>query len=151
MRAFLRQMIEIQKEMTESLLSLATRGADRRLPRRHRSDGEVVMSDLGTTISDLGTASARIIERQSTKTGSDCDAVSDHYAYRTTWSAEDEAHVGLCAEFPSLTWLAATPDEALSGVRRLVRSCLADMRANGEPVPEPLAEHPTLGSDGASG
>ena len=70
MGAFLRQMVETHTEMTAFLLSLATRGADpRSLRRHHRSDGEVVMSDLATTISDLGTASARVIERQSTKTG----------------------------------------------------------------------------------
>ena len=62
--------------------------------------------------------------------------MSDHYTYRITWSAEDGEHVGLCAEFPSLSWLAATPGEALSGIRRLV----ADMRTNGEPVPEPMAD-----------
>ena len=31
--------------------------------------------------------------------------MSDHYTYRITWSAEDNEHVGLCAEFPSLSWL----------------------------------------------
>ena len=72
-------------------------------------------------------------------------AASDHYTYRITWSAEDDEHVGLCAEFPSLSWLAATPDEALSGVRRLVRECVADMRANGETVPEPMADRPYSG------
>ncbi len=61
--------------------------------------------------------------------------MSDHYTYRVTWSAEDGEHVGLCAEFPSLSWLAATPGEALSGIRRLVADCVADMRTNGEPVP----------------
>lgn len=66
--------------------------------------------------------------------------MSDHYTYRITWSAEDGEHVGLCAEFPSLSWLAATPEEVLSGVRRLVRGCVADMRASGEPVPEPMAD-----------
>ena len=47
--------------------------------------------------------------------------MTDHYTYRITWSAEDGEHVGLCAEFPSLSWLAPTPDEALAGIRRLVR------------------------------
>ena len=32
---------------------------------------------------------------------------ADHYTYRVTWSPEDGEHVGLCAEFPSLCWLAA--------------------------------------------
>lgn len=64
----------------------------------------------------------------------------DHYTYRITWSAEDEEHLGLCAEFPSLSWLAATPGEALSGIRKLVRSVLSDMQVNGESSPEPLAD-----------
>ena len=66
--------------------------------------------------------------------------MSDHYTYRITWSAEDGEHVGLCAEFPSLSWLAPTPGEALSGVRRLVADCVDDMQTNGEPVPEPMAD-----------
>ena len=66
--------------------------------------------------------------------------MSDHYTYRVTWSAEDGEHVGLCAEFPSLSWLALTPGEALSGIRRLVSDCVSDMRTNGEPVPEPMAD-----------
>ncbi len=66
--------------------------------------------------------------------------MSDHYTYRITWSAEDAEHVGLCAEFPSLSWLAATPAEALSGIQRLVADCVADMQTNGEPVPQPMAD-----------
>ena len=66
--------------------------------------------------------------------------MSDHYTYRITWSSEDGEHVGRCAEFPSLSWLAPTPGEALSGIRRLVSDCVSDMRTNGEPVPEPMAD-----------
>ncbi len=65
---------------------------------------------------------------------------SDHYTYRVTWSEEDGEYVGLCAEFPSLSHLAATRGEALEGVSALVRDVVADLAANGEPVPEPLAE-----------
>ena len=28
-----------------------------------------------------------------------------HYTYRVTWSPEDDEHLGLCAEFPLLSWL----------------------------------------------
>ena len=35
---------------------------------------------------------------------------ADQFTYRVTWSAEDSEHVGLCAEFPSLSWLARTPE-----------------------------------------
>ncbi|MDH4393663.1 MAG: toxin-antitoxin system HicB family antitoxin [Aquabacterium sp.] len=64
----------------------------------------------------------------------------DHYTYRVTWSAEDGEHLGLCAEFPSLSWLAATPVEALEGIRNVVAECVRDMAAGGEPVPEPIAD-----------
>ncbi len=63
----------------------------------------------------------------------------DRYTYRVTWSEEDQEYVGLCAEFPSLSWLASSPDEALGGIRQVVADVVADLEANGEPVPEPLA------------
>lgn len=65
---------------------------------------------------------------------------TDRYTYRVTWSAEDQEHVGLCAEFPSLSWLAATPEEALAGIRKAVAGVVADMETAGEAVPEPVAE-----------
>ena len=65
---------------------------------------------------------------------------ASHYTYRVTWSAEDEEYVGLCAEFPSLGWLASTQEEAVSGIRVLVKDCVADMQANDEPPPEPMAD-----------
>ena len=64
---------------------------------------------------------------------------NDRYTYRVTWSEEDSEHVGLCAEFPSLSWLAGTPEAALRGIRKVVADVVADLRANGEPVPEPVA------------
>ena len=64
----------------------------------------------------------------------------DHYTYRVTWSPEDGEHVGLCVEFPSLSWLAATPEAALLGIRQMVFEAVADMQTAGETVPEPLAE-----------
>jgi predicted HicB family RNase H-like nuclease len=63
-----------------------------------------------------------------------------HYTYRVTWSADDREHVGLCTEFPSLSWLAASPQAALDGIQRVVAGVVADMRSNGEPVPVPLSE-----------
>ena len=63
----------------------------------------------------------------------------DRYTYRITWSEEDGEHVGLCAEFPSLSWLEATPEKALAGIRRLVKESVADMRKNHEAIPEPLS------------
>ena len=65
--------------------------------------------------------------------------VVDRYTYRVTWSAEDQEHVGLCAEFPSLSWLEKTPEKALVGIRKLVRESIADLQKNREEVPEPIA------------
>ena len=64
---------------------------------------------------------------------------NDRYTYRVTWSEEDAEHVGLCAEFPSLSWLAPSPEGALRGIRRLVAEVITDMKTNGESIPEPLA------------
>lgn len=63
-----------------------------------------------------------------------------HYTYRVEWSPEDGEWVALCAEFPSLSWLEASPAEALVGILRLVDDVIADMEACGEDPPQPLAE-----------
>jgi predicted HicB family RNase H-like nuclease len=63
-----------------------------------------------------------------------------HYTYRVTWSAEDGEHLALCAEFPSLSWLAKTPEAALKGMQKVVADAVADKQASGEAVPEPLAD-----------
>ena len=64
----------------------------------------------------------------------------DHYTYRVTWSPEDGEHVGLCAEFPSLSWLAETPEAALKGIRQVVADVVAEMQTTGEKIPSPIAE-----------
>ncbi|WKZ46410.1 MAG: toxin-antitoxin system HicB family antitoxin [Anaerolineales bacterium] len=64
---------------------------------------------------------------------------NDRFTYRVTWSEEDEEYVGLCAEFPSLSWLEPSPEEALQGIRRVVAQTVSDMKKNGEAIPEPIA------------
>ena len=63
----------------------------------------------------------------------------DRYTYRLTWSEEDGEHVGLCAEFPSLSWLDSTPEKALTGIRKVVKEVLADITKSGETIPEPIS------------
>jgi predicted RNase H-like HicB family nuclease len=63
----------------------------------------------------------------------------DQSTYRVSWSEEDEEYVGTGVEFPSLSWLDSTPDNALAGIRKVVPRCLADMKRSGESLPEPLA------------
>lgn len=64
---------------------------------------------------------------------------NDHYTYRVTWSADDNEYVGLCAEFPSLSWLTEEPEAALKGIRNLVADVVNDMAEDKEKIPEPLA------------
>ena len=62
----------------------------------------------------------------------------DRYTYRVIWSEDDNQLVGLCAEFPSLSYLASTPEKAIQGILKVVADVVKDMEANDEPVPEPI-------------
>lgn len=66
-------------------------------------------------------------------------AEKDFYTYRVTFSLEDDEYLGLCAEFPSLSWLSPDPEGALRGIRKLVAEVVEDMKANNESTPEPIA------------
>jgi len=63
---------------------------------------------------------------------------SDKYTYRVLWSEEDGEFIGLCAEFPSLSWLAPSAEKALKGIRSVVKECVSDMSKNKEEIPLPL-------------
>ena len=64
---------------------------------------------------------------------------NDRYTYRVTWSDDDKEYVGLCVEFPSLSWLSATPEAALKGIRKLVAEIVEDMKSSNESVPDPIS------------
>ena len=66
-------------------------------------------------------------------------AKNDKFTYRVTWSEDDNEYVGLCAEFPSLSWLADSPENVLKGIQNLVADVLLDMDKSGEPIPEPIS------------
>jgi predicted HicB family RNase H-like nuclease len=63
----------------------------------------------------------------------------DKFTYRVTWSDDDNEYAGLCAEFPSLSWLAKTPESALKGIRKVVDDVMRDMQNKGEAIPEPIS------------
>ena len=69
----------------------------------------------------------------------------DRFTYRVTWSDEDQEYVGLCAEFPSLSWLEASPEKSLQGIRKLVKEVVADLKRRKVPVPEPISTRPFSG------
>ena len=64
---------------------------------------------------------------------------NDLYTYRVTWSEEDQEYVGLCTEFPSLSWLAENQELALNGIRQLVANVISDMKKSNEKIPIPIA------------
>jgi predicted HicB family RNase H-like nuclease len=64
---------------------------------------------------------------------------NDLYTYRVTWSEEDQEYVGLCTEFPSLSWLAENQELTLNGIRQLVANVISDMKKNNEKIPIPIA------------
>jgi predicted RNase H-like HicB family nuclease len=63
----------------------------------------------------------------------------DRYTCHVSWSEEDSEYVATCVEFPSLSHLAPVSGDALAGVQALVRDVVEDMRANEEPIPQPLS------------
>ena len=62
------------------------------------------------------------------------------YTYRVFWSEEDQEFVGLCAEFPGLSWLDENQEKAFTGIVALVQDCIHDLAAHDEPIPEPLSK-----------
>lgn len=49
----------------------------------------------------------------------------ENFAVR--WSAEDQEYVATCEAFPSLSWLAPGPIQALAGLTKLIRETRRDL------------------------
>lgn len=64
---------------------------------------------------------------------------TNYYTYRILWSPEDEQHIGLCAEFPSLSYSNAQAENALTGIMNLVSETIEGMKKSGKEVPIPSA------------
>jgi len=67
----------------------------------------------------------------------------DHYRYGVTWSAADRQHIAWVEEFPSLSCLRDSPQEALSGIRQQVADTLRALQAQSERVPAPKSASST--------
>lgn len=64
---------------------------------------------------------------------------AEKYTYRVIWSEEDKEFIGLCTEFPSLSWLDKTQGAALNGINKVVSDVLKDMKKHNEEIPEPIS------------
>jgi len=65
---------------------------------------------------------------------------ADHYTYRLAWSVKDDEFIATVIEFPSLSWLAPSREQALTGLTSLIEEVLLDMLASGEEIPAPWDE-----------
>jgi len=76
--------------------------------------------------------------RNKSKSKASARDYADKYTYRIQWHEEDREFVGLCAEFPLLSWLAPKHEAALKGIRAVVSDVVTDKLKRGESIPEPL-------------
>ncbi|ELR98932.1 hypothetical protein [Gloeocapsa sp. PCC 73106] len=61
----------------------------------------------------------------------------DKYTYKTIWSEEDQEFVGLCEEFPSLSYLNPDRHQAYEGIVNLAKDVILDLKSTDEPIPKP--------------
>ncbi|MDI9349009.1 MAG: toxin-antitoxin system HicB family antitoxin [Candidatus Symbiobacter sp.] len=64
----------------------------------------------------------------------------DHYIYRVFWSEEEGGYVGLCTEFPKISWSDDSIESAFAGIRKIVEEVLEDMKSMGVTPPIPFAD-----------
>lgn len=66
-----------------------------------------------------------------------CDSMALLYAYRVSWSPEDQAFIATVDEWPSLSALdGQSPDRAVKALCRVVAACMRDMSPE-ESYPKP--------------
>jgi len=63
---------------------------------------------------------------------------ADKYTYRVLWS-DHRQYVGVCTEFPGLSYQAETHAAALDGIIARVRGELESKQEEGEELPVPMA------------
>ena len=64
---------------------------------------------------------------------------AEKYTYRVLWSEDARRYVGVCSEFPTLSFQAATHAVALDGIIAWVREMLENIRRLGQVAPTPAA------------
>lgn len=61
----------------------------------------------------------------------------DQYTYRTEWNHGEQSFVATVTEFPSLSWIAKTPEDATAGLKAVVHETLVDLNQSGGYIPAP--------------
>ena len=65
---------------------------------------------------------------------------AERYTYRLAWSAKEAEFIATVVEFPSLSWIADSREDALAGLTSVVEEVLQDMLTEGEEIPAPWDE-----------
>ena len=50
------------------------------------------------------------------------------HTYKAAWSDEEQDFIGTCPAYPSLSWIAETEEEALTGIYELVQEVEEDVK-----------------------
>lgn len=61
----------------------------------------------------------------------------DNYSFQVQWSESDESYVASCPEFPGVSALAPTPEDALGEVRIALEATVETYQHEGWDLPEP--------------
>jgi hypothetical protein len=59
---------------------------------------------------------------------------AERYTYRVLWAADRQRYIGVCTEFPVLTYEAMTSEDALAGIIARVRGVLEEMSNPPKPL-----------------
>ena len=68
------------------------------------------------------------------------ESLVEQYSYWVEWSEEDQAHLGRCFEFPSLSAHAEKSSDAFEQIKLVVAESIKWMLEENEPLPEPLGK-----------
>jgi predicted HicB family RNase H-like nuclease len=63
----------------------------------------------------------------------------EYYSYSVEWSEEDACFLGRVVEFPSLSGIGDTSEDALREIKFVTSFVIDDLHSQGESVPEPLS------------
>ena len=70
-------------------------------------------------------------------------SITEQYHYNVyneahnTQQGEEIEYIGICEEFPSVSWIETSPQKAYQGIRDVIAGIVEDMESNGEILPKP--------------
>lgn len=50
--------------------------------------------------------------------------------FNVLWSQDDQAYIGTCDRFPSLSWISETPEKALEGIKSTTKTIISEIRGD---------------------